>query len=202
MRADRDAELRGQQQHRDHLVDAADAAGVDLADVDRLGLEELLEDHAVLHVLAGRDAGSGRSARRMRAWPSTSSGLVGSSIHHGSKRAETPHRGDRLVDAPDLVGVHHQHAVAARAPRGSGAARRSSASRSAPTFILTWREARRERLAARALDLLVGVAEPAGRGRVGRVARRAISASRAARCPAARRASSSSASSGVSASAM
>ena len=36
VRADRDAELRRQQQHRDRLVHAADAARVELADVDRL----------------------------------------------------------------------------------------------------------------------------------------------------------------------
>ena len=40
MRADGDAELGGEQDDRERLVDAADAAGVELADVDRLGLEE------------------------------------------------------------------------------------------------------------------------------------------------------------------
>ena len=33
----------------------ADPAGVDLHDVDRLRLQQLLEDHPVLHVLAGGD---------------------------------------------------------------------------------------------------------------------------------------------------
>ena len=31
----------------------------------------------------------GATARAMAAWPNTSSGLVGSSIHHGSKRASS-----------------------------------------------------------------------------------------------------------------
>ena len=39
VRADGDAELGRHQDDREHLVDAADAAGVDLADVDRLRLE-------------------------------------------------------------------------------------------------------------------------------------------------------------------
>ena len=36
VRAHRNAELRREQQHGDRLVDAADPAGVDLADVDRV----------------------------------------------------------------------------------------------------------------------------------------------------------------------
>ena len=56
VRAHRHAELRCEQDDREVLVDTADAAGVDLHDVDRLGLEQLLEDDPVLDVLAGRDA--------------------------------------------------------------------------------------------------------------------------------------------------
>ena len=56
VRADRHAELRREQEDGDHLVDAAQAAAVDLAEADRLRLEELLEHDAVVHVLAGGHA--------------------------------------------------------------------------------------------------------------------------------------------------
>jgi len=56
VRADRDTELGGHQQHGEDLAHAGKADGVDLADVDGFGLEELLEDHPVVCVLTGRDA--------------------------------------------------------------------------------------------------------------------------------------------------
>ena len=59
VRAYGNAELRGEQQDREHLVDSAEPARVYLADVDGAGLEELLEDDAILHVLAGRDPDRG-----------------------------------------------------------------------------------------------------------------------------------------------
>src|SRR6266508_3100604 len=55
MRADGDSKLRGEEQHGYRLVHAAEPAPVALADVDRLCLEELLEDDPVLDVLAGGD---------------------------------------------------------------------------------------------------------------------------------------------------
>ncbi len=55
VRADRNAELRGEEKNRQHLVDSPQPATVELADIDRLELEELLEYDAVLDVLAGRD---------------------------------------------------------------------------------------------------------------------------------------------------
>ena len=87
----------------------------------------------------------GAISRRMRAWPSTSSGLVGSSIHHGSYSPQAPHRLDRLVDAPHLVRVHHQRAVRPSASRMSarGGRRRDVAA----DLHLHVREAVRERLA-------------------------------------------------------
>ena len=69
---------------------------------------------------------SDRPRVRSRAWPSTSSGLVGSSIHHGSNAASAACPLDRLLDVPDLVGVHHQHPLGADLladDRGSGAGR-------------------------------------------------------------------------------
>ena len=56
MRAHRDSEFGREQQVGDVLVDACHAACVDLHDVDRASLEELLEDHPVGDVLAGSDA--------------------------------------------------------------------------------------------------------------------------------------------------
>ena len=56
MRTHRHAELRGHQHHREVFVHAAEPAAVDLAEADRLGLQELLEHHAVGAVFAGRDA--------------------------------------------------------------------------------------------------------------------------------------------------
>src|SRR5204863_30179 len=56
VRADRHAELRGQEQHGDTFVDAAQPASVELAEAERTGLQELLEHDEVVVVLAGRHA--------------------------------------------------------------------------------------------------------------------------------------------------
>src|SRR5437899_397683 len=53
MWADRHAELGRQEVHRQHLVQAAEAACIQLAEADRLSLEELLADHAILRWAAG-----------------------------------------------------------------------------------------------------------------------------------------------------
>ena len=66
VRADRNPELRGQKKDRDRLVHASDSAGIELTDIDRLGLKQLLEDDAVLNVLACRDR-IGSISRRIRA---------------------------------------------------------------------------------------------------------------------------------------
>src|SRR3954447_16544229 len=63
VRADGDAELPGHQYDRQALVHAAQAAGVDLAELDRPGLQELLEDNPVRAVLPGRDADAERVDR-------------------------------------------------------------------------------------------------------------------------------------------
>ena len=55
VRAHGHAELGGEQEDGEVLVDATDPAGVDLHDIDRLGLEHLLEDDPVLDVLTRRD---------------------------------------------------------------------------------------------------------------------------------------------------
>lgn len=53
---DGDVVFGGHEQHGDDFVYTAQTAGVDLADVDCAGLEELLEHDAVLAHLAGGDA--------------------------------------------------------------------------------------------------------------------------------------------------
>src|SRR6266849_4391536 len=84
MRANRNPELRSEQQDRERLVESAQAAIVELAEVDRTGLHQLLEHHAIRRMLTRRNSDR---ARRIVAWPRISSGLVGSSIHSGLNRA-------------------------------------------------------------------------------------------------------------------
>ncbi len=80
---------------------------------------------------------TGETSRRMRAWPRMSSGLVGSSIHHGSYALS------RLVAA--IASLTPQTWFASIINLRSGpsaarisAARRSSSAASSPTFIFTW----------------------------------------------------------------
>src|SRR5207249_9434499 len=54
--AHRNAELGGEEEHRQHLVHTAQAAAIDLTESDRPRLHQLLEDDAVLTLLSGRDA--------------------------------------------------------------------------------------------------------------------------------------------------
>ena len=44
------------EEHAEHLADARETTRVDLTDIYRLRLEQLLEHHPVMRVLAGRDA--------------------------------------------------------------------------------------------------------------------------------------------------
>jgi len=106
VRADGNAELGRQQQDGDRLVDAADAARIELADVDRARLEELLEDHAVLDVLTGRHA-DGCDLAPDAGVPEHVVGARGLLDPPRLVHAQAAHRGDGLLDAPDLVRVHH-----------------------------------------------------------------------------------------------
>lgn len=63
------AELGRQQQVRDVLVHSRHPAGVDLQDVDRAGLEQLVHDHPVLGMLAGRDLDRRRPIVNVKPWP-------------------------------------------------------------------------------------------------------------------------------------
>src|SRR5579859_7313691 len=60
---DGDAELFGHEVDGQRLVDAAEAAGVEVAELHPAGLHELLEDNAILAVLARRDADAQRVER-------------------------------------------------------------------------------------------------------------------------------------------
>src|SRR5919198_4473583 len=107
VRADRHAELRGEQDDREHLVHTAEAAAVKLACVDRAQLQQLLEDDAVLDVLAGHDA-DGRDG--------VSNALVAEHVVGARRLLDPPRvdlrqaadRVDRLLDAPHLVRVERE----------------------------------------------------------------------------------------------
>ena len=79
----------------------------------------------------------GSTAPAMRACPSTSSGLVGSSIQNGSNRLSSSVRPICFVDVPDLICVHQQEAFVPDL-LAEIAARRKSSDGSRPTFIFTW----------------------------------------------------------------
>ena len=105
---DGDVEFLGHEQHGEDLVDAAEAAGVDLADVDGARLQELLEDHAVLAHLAGGDADAERGEGF--ADGGVAEHVVGRSRlfdKPGLKFGQVLHVGDCFGDGPDLVGVDH-----------------------------------------------------------------------------------------------
>src|SRR4051794_33164813 len=109
MRAHRDAELCRHEDDRKALVHAAEPAAVNLTEVNRLGLEQLLEDDPVLRVFDGRDA-DGADASRNRGMPQhivwTARLLDPEQVEIG-ERAHALHR---LADIPALVGIYHQFA--------------------------------------------------------------------------------------------
>ena len=168
MRADRHPKLGGQQEHGQDLVQATEPAGVHLAVANRLGLEELFEDHAVLAVLARRDldrgngAGDGGVAEHI-VWARRLLDPVGPEL------GEALDVGDRVPHLPHLVGVHHQPPVGTdlltHDPRPADVVLDPL-----PHLDLDVRPSRRHRLAAQGPHLLIRVAEPARRGRVGGIA--------------------------------
>src|ERR687893_3028002 len=110
VRADGHAELRSHQEHGDDLVDAAETAGIYLAERDGIGLQELLENDAVLAVLARGDADR---CNRL-GYASVAKDVVWARRLLDPPRVEyfqALHVLDGLIHVPDLVGVHHQGAV-------------------------------------------------------------------------------------------
>ena len=167
VRAHGHAELRGEQQVGDVLVDAADPGGVDLHDVHAARLEQLLEHDAVLHVLAGRDAHRG-DAPRDGGVPEDVVGAGRLLDPRGLELGERVHPRDGVRHVPALVRVDGD--------REAGSDRATCDAEPAPVVVevgpdleLDLREPVGHGLAAEPLELLVGVAEPAGRGRVGGV---------------------------------
>ena len=86
VRADRDAEPFGQQHDGQAFVDAAEAAAIELAEANRPRLYKLLERIRFWHISPVAIA-MGATALAIAAWPTTSSGDVGSSTHHKSNSA-------------------------------------------------------------------------------------------------------------------
>ena len=112
MRAHRHAELRRQQEDRQDLVEPTETAGVELAEADGFRLEQLLEDDAVLAVLAGGDLNWRDRARdRGMAQHVVGAGRLLDPVR--IELGEQLHVGDGVAHLPDLVRVHHQAAVRA-----------------------------------------------------------------------------------------
>ncbi len=165
VRADRNAEFRGQQDDGEVLVHAGQAAAVDLANVHRLSLHELLKHDAILAVLAGGDADAGHFAADARVAEDVV--RAGRLFHPpGVERLELADPQDGFFDIPFLIGVHHEKAGVADL--------RAEDMRPAPVVVgiaadleLEMRESGGQGLIAQAGNLLVAEAEPAGRGGVG-----------------------------------
>ena len=172
VRADRDAELRRHQDHREVLVHAAEAAAVDLAEVDRARLQQLLEDDAVRAVLAGRDADAERPHRlRDRRVPEH---VVRARRLLDPPRDETaPARATRSI-ASSTSHCWFASIISVRSrpisSRTSATRRRSSSGRP-PTFTLKCVQPSAIASRHSARIVVVGVAHPADRRRVGRIAR-------------------------------
>ena len=111
----------------------------------------------------------GATSRRMRAWPRMSSGLVGSSIHHGLSGREGAGAFDGFEDAPLLVGVDHE-LVGPADLFADDVAAAEIVGGVAADFELEVGPAVGEAFAAEAADLFVAEAEPADGGGVGGVA--------------------------------
>ena len=171
VRADRHAELRRQQQDRDDLVDAAQPAGVDLADVrsrrparNCLNMTRLWTCSPVATRIGATAAGDRRVAQDVvgaRSAPRSSTGRTARSRSiHVDRRRRRPSAGWRPPPASGPGPISSRRI----------AARRTSSSTSAPTFILNRVQPSASASRAEPPDLVVVVAEPADRGRVGRIA--------------------------------
>src|SRR5438105_12853000 len=107
VRTDRDAEFGSHEENGQDFVYASDAAGIDLADADGVGLKELLEDDTILHMLAGgntdwRNCSCNGSMTKNIVWTGR---LLNPERIEG---CQVLHRGDSFVYVPYLVCVEHQ----------------------------------------------------------------------------------------------
>src|ERR1051325_1461145 len=151
-----------------HLIDAAQAAAVDLTKTDRAGLHQLLEHDAVLALLACGNTNRGDGARDRR-MPEDVVGTRWFLDPPGIEPRELLHVRDRLVDVPHLIRVHHQLALRTdflandcRAPNIVGEI--------ASYFDLEVGPTLGHPFAAQTANLGVRISEPTGRRRVRRIA--------------------------------
>ncbi|MCY1239851.1 hypothetical protein D9M72_526680 [compost metagenome] len=166
--ADRDAEFGGHQLHREHLIHAGEAAGVQLAVVDGLGLEELLEEDAVHAVLAGGYA-DGLDCPADLGVPEDVVGACWFLDPKGVEFRQLFHPVDRRGNVPHLVGVDHE--VALRPDHIAGDAKSADVVlQGGPDFQLDMAVALVHSLLAQAAQLFVGVAQPSRGGGVAGIA--------------------------------
>ncbi len=167
VRADGDAELRGEQQMGDVLVDAADAGRVDLEDLHGSGLEELLDHDAVVHVFAGghRDGGDGAGDGGVAQDVVGAGGFLHPGRVIGREGADPLDGGGHV---PALVGVDRD-GVAGAADLAGEPQTSDVVVEVGADLQFDLRESGVEGLAAQTGEFSVGVAEPAGAGRVGGV---------------------------------
>ena len=150
VRTDGDAELGRHEEHGNDLVHAAEPARVDLADGDRLGLQELLEHDPVVDVLAGGDAATRFAFERCVA--DLESGTQGYAFASGlaaiSTMLELLDAGAHVIATDDLYGgsfrlfdkVRKRTAGAGFQFRRPRRHRRASRRRSRPKTRLIWVE--------------------------------------------------------------
>ena len=167
VRADRHAELGREEQVGQVLVNPGDPAGVDLHHIDRPGLEQLLEDDPVGHVLAGRHP-DGLDALPDRGGAEDVPG-AGRLLDPGrAQLGQLAHPGDSGRHVPHLVGVDGDADLLAHRRAGQGQAPPIVGELGAHLeFHLG--EPVVNRLRAEPRELVVGVAEPAGCRGIGRV---------------------------------
>ncbi len=166
VRADGHLELGREQQDRQVLVDSGDACRVDLDEVDGPGLEQLLEHDTVGDVLAGGDLD-----RLAGAHGGVAEDVVGTGRLLDPVRVERRERGHplhRVGDVPALVGVDGDPYAGADGVPGERQPADVVGDVSAD-LQLDLGEAVGDGLLRQPHQLVVGVAEPAGRGGVGRV---------------------------------
>ena len=121
--------LGGHEKYAQNFADTCQTAGIDLTYINGIGLQELLENHAIVGMLAGRNANPMRLqclancsvakdvVRRSGLFDepamdvSTLSREKGPACLPGLYGLEFLHVVDCLRDIPYLVGINHQHSA-------------------------------------------------------------------------------------------